>query len=82
MTQVQSQKDLNAMLRYGRCMRSHGVPNWPDPTYDSTAGWGFNLVHVRGFDPNSAQINHKMDECDRTLPPGIGVPLSRPGRPG
>ncbi len=82
MTQAKSQKDLNAMLRYARCMRSRGVPNWPDPTYDSAAGWGFNLLHVQGFDPNSAQINHKMDECDRTLPPGIGVPLSRPGRPG
>jgi hypothetical protein len=82
MTQTQSQKDLNAMLRYARCMRSHGVPNWPDPTYDSTAGWGFNLVHVHGFDPNSPQIDNKMNECDRMLPPGIGVPLSRPGRPG
>jgi hypothetical protein len=82
MTQAQSQRDLNAMLRYARCMRSHGVPNWPDPTYDSAAGWGFNLVHVHGFDPNSAQIDNKMNECDRGLPPGIGVPLSRPGRPG
>jgi hypothetical protein len=82
MTQTQSQKDLNAMLRFARCMRSHGVPNWPDPTNDSAHGWGFNLVHVHGFDPNSAQIDHKMDECDRVLPPGIGVPLSRPGRPG
>jgi hypothetical protein len=62
-------------------MRSHGVPNWPDPTYDS-AGWGFNLVHVHGFDPNSPQIDHKMSECSRQLPAGVGVPLARPGRPG
>ena len=82
MTQTQSRKDLNAMLRYARCMRSHGVPNWPDPTYDSAAGWGFNLVHVHGFDPNSTQTENKMNECNRMLPPGIGVPLSRPGRPG
>jgi hypothetical protein len=82
MTQTQSQKDLNAMLRFARCMRSRGIPNWPDPTYDSAAGWGFNLVHVRGFDPNSPQVDNKMNECDRTLPPGMGVPLSRPGRPG
>ena len=82
LTQTQSQKDLNAMLRYARCMRSHGIPNWPDPTYDSAAGWGFNLVHVHGFDPNSPQIDNKMNECNRGLPPGIGVPLSRPGRPG
>src|SRR5579864_8869305 len=40
-TQTQSQQDLNAMRRYARCMRSHGVPTWPDPTYDPAAGWGF-----------------------------------------
>jgi hypothetical protein len=82
MTQTQSQQDLDAMRRYAQCMRSHGVPTWPDPTYDPAAGWGFNLVHVHGFDPNSTQIENKMDECNRALPPGIGVPLSRPGRPG
>ena len=81
MSQSQSQRDLRAMLGFARCMRSHGVPTWPDPTYDS-AGWGFNLVHVHGFDPNSPQIDHKMSECSQMLPAGVGVPLSRPGRPG
>jgi hypothetical protein len=80
--QAQSQRDLTAMRRYAQCMRSHGVPTWPDPTYDPTAGWGFNLVHVHGFDPNSTEIDNKMDECNRGLPPGTGVPLSRPGHPG
>jgi hypothetical protein len=81
-TQTQSQQDLDAMRRYAQCMRSHGVPTWPDPTYDPTAGWGFDLVDAHGFDPNSTQIDNKMDVCDRRLPPGVGVPLSRPGRPG
>jgi hypothetical protein len=81
MTQAQSQGDLRAMLRFARCMRSRGVPGWPDPT-DGSAGWGFNLLHVQGFDPNSQQIDNKMTECSRALPAGIGVPLSRPGWPG
>ena len=81
MTQAESQRDLEAMLRIARCMRSHSVPTWPDPT-NGPAGWGFNLVHVHGFDPNSPQIDHKMGECSRLLPAGIGVPLARPGRPG
>jgi hypothetical protein len=81
-TQTQSQRDLNAMRKYAQCMRSHGVPTWPDPTYDPSAGWGFYLVGVHGFDPNSQQIENKMDECNRVLPPGVGVPLARPGRPG
>jgi hypothetical protein len=81
MTQTESQRDLRAMLGFARCMRSHGVPDWPDPTNDS-AGWGFNLVHVHGFDPNSPQIDQKMSGCARSLPTGIGIPLARPGRPG
>jgi hypothetical protein len=81
LTQGQSQRDLRAMLSFARCMRAHGVPGWPDPT-NGQAGWGFNLVHVQGFDPNSQQIDHKMNECARALPAGIGVPLARPGRPG
>ena len=81
-TQTQSEQDLDAMRGYARCMRAHGVPTWPDPTYDPTAGWGFDLVNVHGFDPNSTQTESKMDVCDRGLPPGVGVPMSRPGRPG
>lgn len=76
-----SQQDLNAMRRFARCMRFHGVPTWPDPT-DGPAGWGFNLLNVSGFDPNSPQIDNKMTTCQRNLPTGIGIPLSRPGRPG
>jgi hypothetical protein len=81
-SQTQSQQDLAAMRRYAQCMRAHGVPTWPDPTYDPTAGWGFNLVNVHGFDPNSTAIDNKMNICNRGLPPGIGVPLARPGSPG
>jgi hypothetical protein len=81
-TQAQSQEDLNAMRGYAQCMRSHGVPTWPDPTYYPAAGWGFDLVNVHGFDPSSTRVDNLMDICDRGLPSGIGVPLSRPGRPG
>jgi hypothetical protein len=80
-TPTQSQQDLRAMRGFASCMRSHGLPTWPDPA-DGPAGWGFDLVHVQGFDPNSSEIEHKMDVCQRRLPPGVGVPLSRPGRPG
>jgi hypothetical protein len=81
-TQPQSQRDLAAMRTYAQCMRTHGVPTWPDPTYDPTAGWGFDLTNVHGFDPNSTTIDNKMNICNRGLPHGIGVPLARPGHPG
>lgn len=81
LTQSQSQQDLNAMRRFARCMRSHGVPTWPDPS-NGPAGWGFDLVNSRGFDPDSQQIDNTMGVCQRALPHGTGVPLSRPGSPG
>ncbi len=81
-SQSQSQRDLAAMRTYAQCMRSHGVPTWPDPTYDPTAGWGFDLTNVHGFDPNSTEIDNKMNTCNSVLPHGIGVPLARPGHPG
>jgi hypothetical protein len=81
LTQSEAQQDLQAMLAIARCMRSHGVPTWPDPT-NGPAGWGFDLVHVHGFDPNSSQIDQKLGGCGRRLRGGFGIPLARPGRPG
>ena len=35
-----------AELGYARCMRSHGVPNWPDPTLDSEGMPVFDVTHA------------------------------------
>ena len=64
---------LAAELRFARCMRSHGVPNWPDPTIDSEGRPAFN-VSARGINPHhSPQITSKIGECDRLT--GSPVPL-------
>lgn len=80
--QAMVQRVLNGMRKLARCMRSHGVPNWPDPTVDSEGRPGFNLLHVNGFDPNSSQIDSKLQECEHEMPGGAPVPLIRPGGPG
>ena len=76
------QQTVQAMREFARCMRSHGVPNWPDPTVDSEGRPGFNLLHVHGFDPNSPQIDNKMQECEHVMPGGAPVPVIAPGGPG
>jgi hypothetical protein len=76
------QRVLTSMRMVARCMRSHGVPNWPDPSVDSEGRPGFNLLHVHGFDPNSAQINNKMNACGHAMPAGAGIPVIAPGGPG
>jgi len=61
------QQMLSAGLRFARCMRSHGVPNWPDPTIDSQGRPFFNLSG-HGFthsEWHSPQITSKTQECVR-----------------
>ena len=60
------------MLKFARCMRSHGAPNWPDPTLDQGRAV-FNPQAV-GIDPNSPQISTKMHECQHVFPASLGLP--------
>ena len=73
---------VNSMLAFSRCMRSHGVPNWPDPTVDSEGRPGFNLVAIHGTDWNGPLIQNKIYECEHVMPAGGGVPAIYPGGPG
>ena len=76
------QQAMNALRTYARCMRSHGVPNWPDPTIDSEGRPGVNLVAITGTNWNSPQISNKMQECYHVMPGGVPVPVIAPGAPG
>jgi hypothetical protein len=73
---------MNSMLSFSRCMRAHGVLNWPDPTVDSEGRPGFNLVPIHGTNWNSPQIQNKIHECEHVMPAGGGVPAIYPGGPG
>ena len=60
------QQMLTADRELARCMRSHGVPNFPDPTTDSN-GPVFNITNVGISDAAShtSQFEAKLDECAR-----------------
>ncbi|MGA2163516.1 MAG: hypothetical protein ABSH36_03510 [Solirubrobacteraceae bacterium] len=53
-------------LAFAKCMRSNGVPNFPDPS----AGGGFAVR--RGFDPQSPASDAARAKCGQLLPPGPG----------
>jgi hypothetical protein len=66
------------MLHFARCMHSHGVPNWPDPspyppdpvrpTFNlHAAGIGFHLGAQPGNIVNSPQIEAKVQQCESVL---------------
>ena len=52
-------------VSYTRCMRSHGVPGFPDPTSQGT-------FIPTGIDPNSPQFQSAMRTCHHLLPAGRG----------
>lgn len=67
------QQILTAERKFARCMRAHGVPNWPDPSIDSEGRPVF-LVSRAGVDAHAPPIRAKSDVCER-LTDGAPVPL-------
>jgi hypothetical protein len=66
-TQAQVQQAWNDMRNFARCMRSHGVPNWPDPARTSLQDQR-PFFHVPGsIDPNAPQITLKIRACQRVF---------------
>jgi hypothetical protein len=59
------------------CMRSHGVPNFPDPVI-STSGNSVRIaIHLGGaggLDPNSSAFRSAQHDCRAFAPPGPSNP--------
>src|SRR6266487_765617 len=63
------QQILTAERKFAQCMRSHGMPKYPDPTIDSEGRPIFVFsISKDGFDPHEPQIMTKEDECQRVAP--------------
>ena len=54
-SEAAQQQQLHAMLLFAKCMRRHGVPDWPDPIIGPQGKAGFNLVGLQGVDTPQAQ---------------------------
>jgi hypothetical protein len=53
-------------LAYAKCMRAHGITNFPDPTVQDSArskGVGFNLG--AGIDTHSSQFQSASKQCQK-----------------
>ncbi len=59
------------LLKYSECMRSHGVPKFPDPSGDNLS------VSVSQIDPNSPIVKRASNRCSH-LAAGGGVALATP----
>jgi hypothetical protein len=86
-TQAQVRQAMSALWNFARCMRSHGVPGWPDPSTDSE---GDPIFYLQGeIDEHAPQIMTKIHACQRLIPPVDrvggppgGVPVCPGDRPG
>ncbi len=57
-------------LKFSNCMRSHGVPNFPDPQ----AGGGLKLAVGSGLDPFSPSFRAAQKACAKYNPGGGRAP--------
>jgi hypothetical protein len=79
-------------LNFSKCMRSHGVPNFPDPEISHSGGGVGIRIGGRGsgIEPNSPQFKAAQKTCQSDLPrppgakggPGGGEVNSSGGSPG
>lgn len=61
------QQALNAGRGFARCMRSHGVPYWPDPSIDSEGRPQYDITVPR---PAPQQVSSAINTCSRLDPAG------------
>jgi hypothetical protein len=82
--QTELQRQRTALLPFARCMRHHGVPDWPDPSIHTAGAAGpngpkvvvFYLVgtSLDGNGINSSQVHAGEQQCNHLLPPSNGGP--------
>lgn len=53
------------LVRFAQCMRSHGVPNYPDP--NPSGGLGGALARL-GINPYAPQFQATLRTCNRLVP--------------
>jgi hypothetical protein len=53
--------EVAQLLNFARCMRAHGIVNYPDPTANG-------MGSLRGVDPNSPQFNTALQACQSLMP--------------
>jgi hypothetical protein len=53
-----------AMLQFSRCMREHGVPRFPDPTF-SGGRVGIQMRAGSGIDPSSPAFQAAQNQCQQ-----------------
>ncbi len=62
-----SPQEQSQFLKAAACIRSHGIPNFPDPTF---SGGGVHVVS-KGLDLHSPQVRAAEEACQALIPGGL-----------
>jgi hypothetical protein len=77
-TAAQSARMRTQALAMANCMRSHGVPNFPDPQFKSIPGGGAGVqIGGAGIDPSSPAFQNAAKQCGSIFG-GKGPALAKP----
>jgi hypothetical protein len=78
-TAQQQAKTQQAMLNFAECMRSHGVPKFPDPK----PGGALVIGKKTGVDPSTNQFKAAQQACQKLVPgsPIASAPTGPPPTP-
>jgi hypothetical protein len=71
LSEEQKQEMKDAALAHARCMRKHGIENFPDPTFDEDGGAQIRMKEGSGVDPDDPDFQ-KAEEACRDEMPGLG----------
>ena len=77
-TQAQVQAHVAEMRKLAECMRSHGVPKFPDPSPNGS----LQITPSSGIDPNSPLFQTAQKACAKYFPGGTPPPGPPPSTHG
>jgi hypothetical protein len=66
----QRQESYEALLKFSKCMRDHGIADFPDP--QPNGGLRIQAGQGSDLDPNSPQFRAAQQACQKYMPGGKG----------
>jgi hypothetical protein len=60
-------QEQSRYLKAAACIRSHGIPNFPDPTF---SGGGVHIAH-QGLNESSPAFKAAVHACESLIPGGV-----------
>jgi hypothetical protein len=63
-----SPQEQSQYLKAAACIRSHGIPTFPDPTF---SGGGVHVPKTAGVNPHSPQVRRAEEACQSLIPGGL-----------